>query len=303
MTEEDSRPESSGVWSTLGLGVAVILAASVCFLAAFFITADLLDDSGAAGTPSQVPARSDVAPAEDEAGDAASDRAAPISPGALAGAPEPSPGAPAAATGAGELFTTTAMPDFDPDTLIHGGPGEQGAILAGPGIVRSSGADRRTDWELIVPSAQIRAPVAKVGVTPRNLLGAPDNPEIIGWWEDGPAPGEDGNVLMDGHRDYRDIFENVGFGVCWLLTETRPGDLIIVRDISDGRAYVYTVSEIHSVDWDDPSGDRFLRSSDDPILTLVTCEGAFDEENHNYSQRRVVVAELTDRVAPSSGGG
>ena len=301
MTEEDSRPESSGVGRTLALGVAVILAASVCFLAAFFITAELLDDGVTTGASSQVAPRSDVAPAADDAEDAASGRAAQISPGALAGAPEPAPGAPAAATG--ELFTTSVMPDFDPDTLIYGGPGEQGAILAGPGIVRSSGADRRTNWELIVPSAQIRAPVAKVGVTPRNLLGAPDNPEIIGWWEDGPAPGEAGNVLMDGHRDYRDIFENVGFGVCWLLTETRPGDLIIVRDISDGRAYVYTVSEIHSVDWDDPSGDRFLRSSDAPILTLVTCEGAFDEENHNYSQRRVVVAELTDRVAPSSGGG
>ena len=188
MAEEDSRPESSGVGRTLALGVAVILAASVCFLAAFFITADRLDDGATAGAPSQVAPRSGVAPADDEAGNDASDRAVPISPGALAGAPEPSPGAPAAATAAGELFTTRVMPDFDPDTLIHGGPGEQGAILAGPGIVRSSGADRRTDWELIVPSAQIRASIAKVGVTPRNLLGAPDNPEIIGWWEDGPAP-------------------------------------------------------------------------------------------------------------------
>ena len=241
MTEEDSRPESSGVGRTLALGVAVILAASVCFLAAFFITAELLDDGVPTGASSQV-APAIGCRARRGRGRGRRPATAPrrSAPGALAGAPQPAPGAPAAATGAGELFTTTAMPDFDPDTLIHGGPGEQGAILAGPGIVRSSGADRRTDWELIVPSAQIRAAIAKVGVTPRNLLGAPDNPEIIGWWEDGPAPGEAGNVLMDGHRDYRDIFENVGFGVCWLLTETRPGDLIIVRDISDGRAYVYT---------------------------------------------------------------
>jgi len=201
--------------------------------------------------------------------------------------------------GPGEEFTTTVLPGFDAETLLYGGEGADGSILAGPGIVPSSGFDRRTDWELIVPSAQLRAAIVRLGVTPSNLLGAPDNPEVIGWWSDGPAPGESGNVLLDGHRDFRDVNENVGQGVCWLLTETRPGDPVIIRDRTDGSAFVYTVREIHSVEWDDPNGARFLQRSTDPVVTIVTCEGSFDAEAHNYSQRRVVVADLTDRVAPS----
>ncbi|MCY3920565.1 MAG: class F sortase [Chloroflexi bacterium] len=297
---QNSGPGEPGPWRTLIWIVAVVISATVCSLVAFYITSELLDDGAVAG------ASADRAPAGESATggnaaaleDADSRGATQISPGALAGGPIPGDEEPPE-----ELFTTTKLPDFDPDTLIYGGAGADGAILAGPGIVRSSGADRRTNWEMIVPSAQIHASIVRVGVTPSNLLGAPDNPEVIGWWEDGPAPGEPGNVLMDGHRDYRDIFGNVGFGVCWLLTETRPGDLIIVRDLRDARAYVYTVTEVHSVAWDDPSGDRFLRSTEASILTLVTCEGAFDEETHNYSQRRVVIAELTDRVAPPSVGG
>ncbi len=296
---QHSGRAGSGPWRTLAWIVAVVISATVCSLAAFYITAELLDDGNVAGASADRAPAGESPPAAGAAAGAAADSggAAPVSPGELAGGPVAGDEAPPE-----EIFTTTELPPFDPDTLIYGGPGADGAILAGPGIVRSSGADRRTNWELIVPSAQIRASIVKVGVTPTNLLGAPDNPEVIGWWEDGPAPGEPGNVLMDGHRDYRDIFGNVGFGVCWLLTETRPGDLMIVRDLRDGRAYVYTVTEVHSVAWDDPSGDRFLRSTEAAILTIVTCEGAFDEETHNYSQRRVVVAELTDRVAPPPAG-
>ena len=32
------------------------------------------------------------------------------------------------------------------------------------------------------------------------------------------------------------------------------------------------------------------------LLTLITCEGSFDGEAHNYSNRRIVVAEMTDTV-------
>ena len=84
------------------------------------------------------------------------------------------------------------LPPFDPADLIFGGAGSEGAILAGPGIVASSGQHARTPWELLIPSARLRAAIVAVGLTPTNALGAPDNPNVIGWWVDGPAPGEVG---------------------------------------------------------------------------------------------------------------
>ena len=290
------EPDSGSVVRRYGWTLAVIVSASAFFLAAFFITGFVLNDDDGGAAPAL--ASADVGDVSAQAGTAAA-----------ASEPDQSESTAAAtavpANAPADEFTTTELPDFDPNSLLYGGEGAEGAILAGPGIVPSSGFDRRTDWELIIPSAQLRAVIVRVGVTASNFLGAPDNPEVIGWWAAGPAPGEAGNVLLDGHRDFSDVNDNVGQGVCWLLTETRPGDPIIIRDRSDGRAFVYTVREIHSVAWDEPDGARFLRSTDEAILTLVTCEGSFDEERHNYSLRRVVIAELTDRVAPgaASAGG
>ena len=286
------EPDSGSIVRRYGWSVAVVISASAFFLVAFFLTGFVLDDNDDGSLPALASADAGDAPAQAEEGDATGEAAQPA---AVASTSIP------AVTPNG-AFTTTVLPAFDPETLLYGGEGVDGAILAGPGIVPSSGFDRRTDWELIVPSAQLRAAIVRLGVTATNLLGAPDNPHVIGWWSDGPAPGEAGNVLLDGHRDFADVNDNVGQGVCWLLTETRPGDPLIIRDRTDGSAFVYTVREIHSVNWDDPAGGAFLRSSDDAVLALVTCEGSFDAVAHNYSQRRVVIAGLTDRVAPSSIG-
>ncbi len=189
------------------------------------------------------------------------------------------------------------LPEFDEDDLIHGGDGRAGAILAGPGIVPSSGASRSTDWELLIPSARIRASLVKVGLARGNAFGAPDNPDVIGWWENGPQPGQPGNVLLDGHRDFSDIDDNLGTGVCWSLPQTVAGDVMIIRDSAAGLHYIYEVTETLSVRWNDADAVRFLQPSQDSILTLITCEGSFDDEAHNYSNRRIVVASLIGQAA------
>ncbi len=190
----------------------------------------------------------------------------------------------------------STLPPFDEEALIYGGAGAEGAILAGPGIVPSSGASARTSWELLLPSARIRASLVRIGLTWNRALGAPDNPHVIGWWKDGPAPGENGNVLLAGHRDFTDTNGNIGIGVCWLLDNTTLGDFLIIRDHAAREHYVYTVTEVVSVLWNDPAGVAYLRPSDTAIATLVTCEGLFDQDTNNYSNRRIVVAELTDTV-------
>jgi sortase (surface protein transpeptidase) len=271
--------------------VTVMGSAAIFFLSAFFVTGLVLDDDDVNASVGGALARTGEGLRVSEES-AVEDRGVGAEVVVAPATGDPLP----------DGFTTAELPEFNPEALVHGGEGGDGSILAGPGIVQSSGLERRTDWELIIPSAQLRAAVVMVGVSANNFLGAPDNPETIGWWEEGPAPGERGNVLFDGHRDFRDINGHVGEGVCWLLTETRPGDPVIVRDRSDGSASVYTVRTIHSIESDDPTGAEFLRASDRAMLTIVTCEGSFDEEAHNYSQRRVVVAELTDRVAPSGSG-
>ncbi|MEE9278129.1 MAG: class F sortase [Dehalococcoidia bacterium] len=188
------------------------------------------------------------------------------------------------------------VPPIDESRLIYGGDGSEGAILRGQGIVRTSGAERRTNWELIIPSARLRGDIVRVSTAITGAFGAPDNPYVVGWWEQGPAPGQAGNVLLDGHRDFTDISGNVGFGVCILVDNIERGDFLIIRDRVTREHFIYRVREAVSIAWDDADGARYLQPSVAPILTLVTCEGSFDRGAHNYSQRRVVVAELTDTL-------
>ena len=183
-----------------------------------------------------------------------------------------------------------ALPEFDVDALIHGGSGEAGSNLRGSGIFPS--VDNRTAWEVIIPAAKLRADVVGLGVLPNGAFGAPDNPDVIGWWQDGPMPGEPGNVLLDGHRDYTDVDGNVGLGVAWALPEVALGDQILVVDREAGVTHVYLVTQTLSVPHDDPDGGRFLQSTTTSMLTLVTCEGSFDRAERLYSERRIVTAVL-----------
>ena len=194
------------------------------------------------------------------------------------------------------------LPAFDESSLIMGNAGNHGAILVGPGIVESSSPDHKTDWVMLIPSARIKAAIVRVGLTPSRALGAPDNPYVIGWWGNGPAPGQPGNVLLDGHRDFTDKDGNQGLGVCWFLAETQEDDFVLIRDNAQEVHHLYTVTEVVSLPWNSEDGIAYLASSPDPILTLVTCEGSFDENTHNYSNRRILVAALTDSITFEESG-
>lgn len=170
---------------------------------------------------------------------------------------------------------------------------ERGAILPiDNGIVPSSGPRHSTSWELLVPTARIRADIVSLGRTPSGALGAPDNPFVVGWFDLSAKPGEAGNTILGGHRDYEDIDGNIGVGVCWELDQVRIGDQMVIRDAEQNIAWVYQVTESTVVDPDDPASLRYLTYSDEPIITLITCTGSFNPKTHLYSHRLIVVATL-----------
>ena len=186
---------------------------------------------------------------------------------------------------------------YDESKLIHGSDGAEGSILPlDNGVVPSSGPRFHTDWELILPSAGIRAAVVRVGLTPDRSMGATDNPFVIGWFHRSAIPGEAGNALLGGHRDYRDRDGNVGFGVCWELDEARVGDQLIMHDQSANRYYVYDIVDTVSLHADSEEAKTYLRQTRESVVTLITCTGEFDGATNSYDSRIIVVA-LLDAVA------
>lgn len=183
--------------------------------------------------------------------------------------------------------------EIDESSFRYGLEEERGAILPiANGIVPSSGPNHQTSWELLLPTARIRAEIVSVGRTPSGLIGATDNPFVVGWFNLSVAPGEVGNSILGGHRDYEDVDGNIGAGVCWELDRVEIGDLMVIRDTERNLAWVYEVTDSAVVDPRDRDSLRYLRESDEPIITLITCMGSFDPNTHLYSHRLVVVAKL-----------
>lgn len=186
---------------------------------------------------------------------------------------------------------------LDYSRLIYGSDGSEGSILPlDNGVVPSSGPRFSTSWELILPSARIRAAVVQVGLTPDGAMGSPDNPFVVGWFNRSAVPGQLGNALLGGHRDYQDRDGNVDVGVCWKLDETRVGDQMIMFDQSSSRYYVYEIVDIATIRPDSKDAVKYLSQTQESVVTLITCSGDFDEDTHSYEERIIVVG-LLDAVA------
>ena len=268
------------------------VSAAIVFIVAFFAVSAVTDDDIAATVT-----RTPIAPAPSTPVDDPPVAQPPADPAPVESDPTTITPDPDDAEPDPEPVVST-LPEFDEESLVFGGTGSEGATLAGTGIVASSLPENQTNWEMLIPAAQIRAAIVQVGRVGANGFGAPDNPQVIGWWMFGPAPGQPGNVLLDGHRDFSDIDGNVGTGVCWLLPNATIDDFIIIRDYDAEVSYVYSIIETASVLFDAPEGVEYLQPAPagQSLLTLITCEGSFDGEAHNYSNRRIVVAEMTDTV-------
>ncbi len=191
--------------------------------------------------------------------------------------------------------------EYEEESLRHGTDGSEGGILPiDNGVVVSSQPEQRTTWELIVPSAGLKSTIVQVGRTPTGAMGSPDNPFVIGWLNSSAEPGAVGNTLLAGHRDFEDKDGNVGTGVCWELVNTVVGDQMIVVDNESNLYYVYTVTEAATVNPRDPDSAKYLKNTDEAVVTLITCEGSFNAETHRYSHRRVVVGVLSAVASPDA---
>lgn len=190
---------------------------------------------------------------------------------------------------------------LDDSELIYGSNGSEGSILPlDNGVVPSSGPRFQTQWQLILPSAGIRAAVVQVGLTPDGAMGSPDNPFVVGWFNRSAVPGETGNALLGGHRDYQDRDGNIDVGVCWKLDDTRVGDQLIMFDESQNRYYVYDVVDKATIRPDSKEAIRYLSQTRESVVTLITCSGDFDEQTHSYEERIVVVALLSAIAGPDA---
>ncbi|MDR0360077.1 MAG: class F sortase [bacterium] len=165
-----------------------------------------------------------------------------------------------------------------PSPSSSAAPSASASAPASPGSVQ-------TPARLSIPQAKVQAPVEQVGVDAQGNMGVPSAPTNVAWYDRGPAPGQPGDAILNGHVDW-----TTGPAVFANLRALQPGDEITVATQS-GQQVRFKVTGSKAYDANTrPPADLFATSGP-PRISLITCTGPWDVGRKQYQQRLVVSAQ------------
>ena len=139
-----------------------------------------------------------------------------------------------------------------------------------------------------IPSIGVDAPVTVRTIGSDGQMGVPNGRFDVVWYDFsaypsmGGYPGDGGNAVFSGHVDYHPNYE----AVFWDLHLVGPSDIIEV-DLPNGSVVRYSVQWAQTIA-PDADFSSFVTKSGEDIITIVTCQGTFNSETHNYDHRLVV---------------
>lgn len=151
---------------------------------------------------------------------------------------------------------------------------------------------RSAPVRLVIPAIHVSTSVGQLGLQPDGEVMVPTTIHTVGWYIDGPSPGQEGSAVILGHVD-----SYQGVGVFFNLKTLKPGDLISVTS-SDGVVTHFSVKKV--VQYSKSAfPDRLVYGSHGTrSLQLVTCGGVFDHATGHYESNIVVFSQLVS-VTPN----
>jgi sortase (surface protein transpeptidase) len=177
-----------------------------------------------------------------------------------------------------------APPVKSPERLVVSGAARPSATPTPPQVVLRQPDIPRT---LSIPSIGLTASILPMSRTLENIVETPD--ADVGWYRDGPRPGEMGSVSLNGHF----IRPDLRWGVFHDLSLVKSGDTIDITDMS-GIRYRYRVTGTESVNVEDFPVMKVYGAVAKKFLNLVTCAGSYDAARGTYTRRTIVYAEETE---------
>jgi sortase (surface protein transpeptidase) len=206
------------------------------------------------------------------------------------------PAAPAAApTGPAAATTSAAGAHPEGPTSSRSGSGDAAVVRrprTGSDIVVPQFTQRsarladvnRRPVSLRVGELGVTAPVVAVATDDAGELDVPDDAETVGWFAPGAVPGGSGSAVLAAHVDH-----GGRPGVFARLADLRRGDTVTV-DMDDGSALRFSVRSSVRYERDALPTAELFGQHGAPVLTLVTCGGAFDHARGHYTHNTVVRA-------------
>jgi LPXTG-site transpeptidase (sortase) family protein len=147
-------------------------------------------------------------------------------------------------------------------------------------------------YATVAPPTGLRIPAIDLSTPPLQQLGRaadhsialPTQPELAGWFKDGPRPGQAGPAVIIGHVDW-----DHSPAVFFRLRDMKPGESVYV-DHADGSSQQFRVTTVRQVAKSDFPTDDVYAPDLESSLRLITCGGQFDYDTHNYLDNVIVFA-------------
>lgn len=218
----------------------------------------------------------------------------------LAGRPPPAPGGgrparirwllAAAAVATGMALTAGGSTALLARSLRHPVPVNVGTLptpQTGTGTLSASATPAARPVRISIPGIGVHHSLISLRVQQDGHLAVPDDPDQVGWWSDGPLPGDPGAAVIVGHVD-----SATGPAAFYNLSSLRPGDRITVER-ADHSQISFAVRALREYPKDAIPGGQVYATSGPPALRLITCGGDYDSEQGSYRDNLVVYATPT----------
>ena len=142
-----------------------------------------------------------------------------------------------------------------------------------------------TPVRLAIPSIRLDAAVEARGLDAKRNLDTASSPNDVAWYDMGPAPGQPGNAIINGHVDWW-----TGDAVFTRLGRVRVGDLVTVTR-ADGVVVSFRITSLQHVAANARIPSLFA-ASPDATLTLITCAGVWNPLALTNTERLLVQARI-----------
>lgn len=136
---------------------------------------------------------------------------------------------------------------------------------------------------IVIGEVGVNAPVIGLGLTNEGLIDVPDAFGVVGWYNKGVLPGNQGPAVIVGH------FTEGNGGAFDRLYQVKEGDLITVTN-GKGENFTYKMTAKKEYDTAKVPMQKIFASSDNARLEIITCAGKW--QANDYNKRLVVTAEL-----------
>lgn len=146
---------------------------------------------------------------------------------------------------------------------------------------------KRQPTKISIPSANIESSIERVGVDAAGKMQAPSSAKIVSWYQFGALAGENGNVVLSGHKD-----SSFGPGVFYTLESIKKGNPITVTDAKGGIFEYITINTQVIASENLPVKEIFSEQKKAKNLYLITCAGRWNIFSKTYDQRVLVHAQL-----------